>query len=328
MPWNKPKSTQLELLDADPVDPDRAGPYIETASSKAWTSSTRATHASHTQRADSAAFANSGKPLLVALDRLMEDPNNPRTEFPEPEIVELIADIALRGVLQPIVVHPADAAGRYRVHFGTKRLRAALRAGLSEVPVVVRDAPSNPYAQVAENQKRHGLSPLDMARFIRSRVDAGDSNTAIAKELGMNLTTVAHHLSLLELPSELDDALQSGRCTSPRALHELSKLHDEQPEQVRALIANDEPITRAALSALRTKTKGVDRVPDVKPFDTLIRRAHVACERLERTLDRIPPAGATDIVAADLNVLHQRVIGLADRWLEGSDRQTPLHTGG
>ena len=62
----------------------------------------------------------------------------------------------------------------YRIHFGAKRLRAARFAGLSEVPVVVRDAPSNPYAQVAENQKRHGLSPLDMARFIRSRVDAGD----------------------------------------------------------------------------------------------------------------------------------------------------------
>jgi ParB family chromosome partitioning protein len=65
---------------------------------------------------------------------------------------------------------------------------------------------------VAENQKRHGLSALDLARFIKSRSDAGDSNATIAKRLGMNLTTVAHHLALLELPPELDQALKAGRC--------------------------------------------------------------------------------------------------------------------
>ena len=50
------------------------------------------------------------------------------------------------------------------------------------------------YAQVAENQKRHGLTPLELARFIREQVDAGESNATIARQLGMNLTTVAHHL--------------------------------------------------------------------------------------------------------------------------------------
>jgi ParB family chromosome partitioning protein len=54
----------------------------------------------------------------------------------------------------------------------------------------------------------------------------------------MNLTTVAHHLSLLELPPALDDALISGRCTSPRTLHELSKLHADSPEQVQRLLAS------------------------------------------------------------------------------------------
>ncbi len=53
-----------------------------------------------------------------------------------------------------------------------------------EVPVVVRDGPTNPYAQVAEKQKRHRLTPLDLARFIRGRIDAGDSNTTVAKALG------------------------------------------------------------------------------------------------------------------------------------------------
>jgi ParB family transcriptional regulator, chromosome partitioning protein len=152
----------------------------------------------------------------LSLDRLDEDPNNPRTEFAESQINELADDIRERGILQPLVVHPADAAGRYRIHFGAKRLRAAKRAGLTEVPVVVRDAPADPYAQVAENHKRHGLTPPDLARFIRARVNEGESNATIAKRLVMDATTVAHHLALLDLPPILDEALKSGRCTSPR----------------------------------------------------------------------------------------------------------------
>ena len=119
------------------------------------------------------------------MTHLCEDPNNPRTEFPNAELDELAADVQQRGIQQPVVVHPADSEGSYRIHFGAKRLRAAIRAGLAELPVVIRDAPAEPYAQVAENQKRHVLSPLDMARLIRARVDAGDSNATIAKQLDM-----------------------------------------------------------------------------------------------------------------------------------------------
>ncbi len=59
---------------------------------------------------------------------------------------------------------------RDTIHFGAKRWRAAQGIGLLEVPVVVRDGPTNPYAQVAENQKRHGLTPLDLAQFICGRI--------------------------------------------------------------------------------------------------------------------------------------------------------------
>lgn len=77
---------------------------------------------------------------------------------------------------------------------------------------------TNLYAQVAENQKRHGLTPLDLARFIRGRIDAGDSNSTVAKALGLDLTTVAHHLALLDLPPVVDAAMKAGRCSSPRTI--------------------------------------------------------------------------------------------------------------
>ena len=261
---------------------------------------------------------------MVSVSMLYEDANNPRTDFPEDTLDELAADIQQRGVLQPLVVHPADDDGRHQVHFGAKRLRAAIRAGLHEVPVVVRDLPADRYAQVAENQTRRGLTPLELARFIRAQIDAGDSNATIARQLGMNLTAVAHHLSLLDLPPVLDDAMKSGRCTSPRMLHELSKLHADRPGQVHALLASEAGITRAAVSAIRSAAdEAAPAVPAVSPPDKLIAQANVACDRLERALGRIKPPDASSIAAPELMALRGRVDGLATRWLQGSDRQTP-----
>jgi ParB family chromosome partitioning protein len=125
-----------------------------------------------------------GEPLLVNIARIDEDPNNPRTEFPDAALDELADDIRQRGILQPIVVHPMDSAGRYRIHFGSMRLRAAKRCGIAQVPVAIRSAKHDPYAQVAENLKRRGLSPLDLARFIQGRVDARESTANIAAHLG------------------------------------------------------------------------------------------------------------------------------------------------
>jgi ParB family chromosome partitioning protein len=241
----------------------------------------------------------------VAIHLLDEDRNNPRTEFPEGDLDELAEDLREHGVLQPIVVHPADGNGRHLIHFGSKRLRAARRAGLTHVPVVIRDLPADSYSQVAENQKRHGLSPLDMARFIKSRSEAGDSNATIAKRLGMNLTSVAHHLALLALPPELDQALTAGRCTSPRTLHELRKLHHEEPERVRALISGDAEITRAAVTAMRAVAASPSSA-------TLLAQANATCARLEGILARLSKA-QDEGGDLDLSALRQRIAALASQ---------------
>ena len=162
MPWHKSKDLQLDLLDAEPeaAAPDR----LEA-------SAPRADVAAPVEVVVPPAASDSGipdgRPMFVAVTLLHEDANNPRTEFPELALEELAADIQQRGILQPLVVHPADGDGHHAIHFGAKRLRAAIRAGLHEVPVVVRDMPVDRYAQVAENQKRHGLTPVEIARFIR-----------------------------------------------------------------------------------------------------------------------------------------------------------------
>jgi ParB family transcriptional regulator, chromosome partitioning protein len=156
-------------------------------------------------------------------------------------------------------------------------------------------------------------------------VGAGDSNATVAKRLGMNLTTVAQHLALFDLPPELDQALKSGRCTSPRTLHELSKLHGEEPEQVRALVVGDAEITRAAVSAIRAQpTDPAAGAHALSSPATLIAQANVACDLLERALGRLHPSNSCKLALPELIALRIRVEDLTKRWLQGSDRQSSV----
>jgi ParB family transcriptional regulator, chromosome partitioning protein len=300
MPGHKSTGVQLDLAGLD-QEPDGLPSFVDAPSIPCDASSGPAA----SDRPPLVAQELPGQAAQVPIHLLDEDTGNPRTEFPDTELEELAEDIRERGLLQPIVVHAADGNGRHLVHFGAKRLRAARRAGMTHVAVVIRDLPADPYAQVAENQKRHGLTPLDLARFIKSRSEAGDANATIAKRLGMNLTTVAHHLALLALPAEVDQALRSGRCSSPRTLHELSKLHHQEPELVRALVAGGAEITRTAVTAARANAVSTS-------WATLLAQATAACARLEQTLARLNKAesGASHV---DLVELRQRIAALASR---------------
>lgn len=318
--WKKASDKQLDLLGLDAITPSALRPAAQPSSEQMRDLNTSASPLP----AEVVAAPADGQLLILPISALEEDPANPRTEFPDDEIDELAESIRQYGVLQAIVVHPADAAGHHRIHFGAKRLRAAQRAGLQAVPVVVRDVPADPYTQAAENQKRHGLTPLDLARLIRKQVDSGDSNTTVAKRLDMNLTTVAHHLALLDLPLVLDQALKSGRCTSPRTLHELSKLHANSPGEVQALLASGAEITRMAVSAIRAvPDEAAPTESTASSSDKLIAQANAACDRLERALGRIKPPDGNTVALPDLTALRIRVEAITKCWLQGSDRQTP-----
>lgn len=178
-------------------------------------------------------------------------------------------------------------------------------------------SPSAAAHRANENQKRHGLTPLDLARFIRDRIDAGDSNTTVARTLGLDLTTVAHHLALLDLPPVVDVAMKAGRCSSPRTLYELGKVHAAQPERVAELVAGTEPITRdavaeirdsalaasaasAATSAGRPRTARLDRAAQ------MLSRATALCNMLDAALARLGPADLGALPADDVAQLRQR----------------------
>lgn len=269
-----------------------------------------------------------GLALVVPTDQLDEDPDNPRKNFPPEAIEELAQDIVQRGILQPIVVSDRNDKGRYLIRFGSRRWRAAIQAGLTTVPVIFAVEARDAYDQVAENLKRQSLSPLELAQFIRRRVDAGESNAEVGRQLCMDLTTVAHHLALLSLPPVLDQALKSGRCESPRTLHELSRLHEEQPEQVAALVAGTEPITREAVASLRDAARMVapaaDRpaptTPQPDKMAQALARATGLCDRLDAALQRLNRVGGINTLP------HDQVVALRQRVAELAARLTPETT--
>ena len=309
MPWNKSNVAQRDLVDEaseEPVERPISDAVKDGIPAWAPTSST-------TSMIDGSAA--DGMPLFVSVDCLEQDPRNPRTEFPEEEIAELAQDIAERGILQPIVVHRLAEDGRYRILFGAKRLRAAMQAGLETVPVVMGSPAHDAYAQVAENQKRHGLSPLDLARFMRSRVDAGDSNSEIARRMGIDQTTVAHHLALLTLPPDLEEALRSGRCTSPKTLYELAKLHDKRPEKVKAIVAREGEITRSEVAALkgpRRPARAARVASKPRRKASLSAQADDLCRRLESLVARMTKQGAA-VSPDELAALRRRLAVLAGK---------------
>ena len=150
-------------------------------------------------------------------------------------------------------------------------------------------------------------------------MEAGESNAEIARRLGMNLTTVAHHLSLLDLPPVLEHALATGRCTSPRTLHELSQMHDAEPDMVRALIDGHAAITRAAVTAMKAAERVVSKpapTKDRRKVDA-IARAHAACDRLEKALSALPSTNSDTTASPDLAALRARLEKLARHWSPG-----------
>ena len=304
MPWTKSNTEQFDLVDEANAEP------IEGLFSDVADKVTALQTLAPTPALELAALGADGFPLLVPVDRLEEDPDNPRTEFPDKEVAELARDIAARGILQPIVVRRASEAGRYRILFGAKRLRAAKRAGLEAVPVVIGSETHDVYAQVAENQKRHGLTPLDLARFMRSRAQAGDSNAKIAQRMGIDLTSVAHHLALLTLPPELDAALRSGRCTSPRTLYGLAKLQKTTPERVKAIVNGGGEITRRAVNSLKRAPRppraALRKAAISRPPTPLVGQANDLCARLESLVGRMTKPGAL-VTSDELAALRRRL---------------------
>ncbi len=152
---------------------------------------------------------------------LRPNARNPRREFPNSELDELAASLRERGIIQPIVVRALrGVADGYEIVAGERRWRAAQRAGLHEVPVVVIEATDAEALQLAiiENVQRADLNPLEEAEGYRALMDEfGNSQEDIARIVGKSRSYVANTLRLLKLSDAVKAYIHSGKLTAGHA---------------------------------------------------------------------------------------------------------------
>ncbi len=197
--------------------------------------------------------AASGGPIHISIDRVRPNPHQPRQGMNEEKLLELAASIKEHGIIQPIVV--TQVGNMYQIVAGERRWRASKRAGLSEVPVFVKEMTPQQMLELAivENIQRADLSPLEEAyAFAQLIEEFGLTQEVVAQKVGKSRTAVANTLRLLKLPDELKDAL---------AAEKISEGH------ARALLSIAKP--RAQREALQTV---LDRKLNVRQTEALVRQ--------------------------------------------------------
>ncbi len=162
-----------------------------------------------------------GNDRVVPIEMIARNPNNPRRMFRDEEIEELTRSIRDHGVIQPVVVRPAKG-GRagFELIAGERRWRAAQRAGLTEIPVIVRDVDDKAALELAiiENVQRADLNPIEEAQGYQQLIDDhGYTQADLGDVIGKSRSHVANTLRLLKLPDAVRTMVSDGILSSGHA---------------------------------------------------------------------------------------------------------------
>lgn len=173
--------------------------------------------------------ANSSSTVMLRLDEIEPNREQPRKEFNEESLTELADSIAQHGVIQPLFVRPLMGGG-YQIVAGERRWRASRRAGLSEVPAVIKELTDNEVMEIAliENLQREDLTPWEEALGYQTLIDTyGFTQEEVAKSMGKSRPAITNSLRLLQLPGSVVDFLKNGDISAGHARALLS-LKDEK----------------------------------------------------------------------------------------------------
>jgi ParB family chromosome partitioning protein len=156
----------------------------------------------------------------IAVEEIHPSPGQPRTVFDDARLDELAASIRTQGIIQPLIVRARGGENGYELIAGERRWRAAQRAGLHEVPAVVRDvAPTQAFEMaLVENLQREDLNPLEEAAGYQRLVDEfGYTQEQLSERVGKDRSTVANALRLLRLPESVRALVAEGRLSMGHA---------------------------------------------------------------------------------------------------------------
>jgi len=210
--------------------------------------------------AASPAAAGNRALLICAVDEIRPSPGQPRIRIDEPHLEELAASIRQQGIIEPLLVRRDPSGAGFILIAGERRWRAAQRAGLRELPVVVREATPREAFELAlvENLQRQDLDPVEEALAYRQLVDEhGLTQERVAERVGKERSTVANAIRLLGLPDGVRRLLESGQLT---AGHAKALLALRSPERMLGIA---EEVVRRGLSVRATEAlvRADGRVP-------------------------------------------------------------------
>lgn len=161
-----------------------------------------------------------GEQRMVSIAEVKSSPLNPRKDFRDEDLAELAELIRTKGLVQPIVVRPNGMAGGYEIVAGERRWRAAQKAGVHTIPVIIRELTDRELLELAiiENVQRQDLNAIEEATGYRELVERFDySQEQLSEIIGKSRSHVANTLRLLKLPTGVQSLVQQGQLTAGHA---------------------------------------------------------------------------------------------------------------
>lgn len=198
------------------------------------------------------------KVRFVEVNKIINNPTQPRQEFRQVELDELANSIRQVGVLQPVLLRPSEDPTRYEIVAGERRWRAAKLAGATQIPAIIKDIDDKLALEIAiiENVQRENLSPLEQAQaYQRLAEEFQLSQNEIADKVGKDRASVANYLRLLKLPKEVAELLNEEKITMGHA---------------KAILSIKEPIAQVSL-AKKVVSEGLS----VRALEALVSRVVV-----------------------------------------------------
>jgi ParB family chromosome partitioning protein len=207
----------------------------------------------------------------VPIEFLHPNPNNPRKHFTDSDLEDLTTSIREKGLLQPLVVRQRGS-GEYEIVAGERRWRAAQRAGIHEVPVLIRDLSDGEALEIAliENIQRADLNALEEARAYQQLIDQFNyTQQQLAESVGKSRSHIANTIRLLTLPESVRRHIENGALT---AGHARALVATDSPQVLAEKIIQLGMTVREAEGLSRSQAEAKGRLPAVraqKDADTL-----------------------------------------------------------
>jgi len=241
--------------------------------------------------------------VQLPVNQLVPNPGQPRKNFDETELQELADSIKTYGIIQPIIAANAGD-GTYIIIAGERRTRAAKIAGLSVVPVIIRDYTDQKRLEISliENIQRSDLNPIEEAAAFKNLMDFSNlSQDELATRMGKNRSTVANALRLLKLPIEIQKSIEEGKVSSGHARALLSvtdvKLRDRLFKEILAgEVSVRETEKRAA--AFNTEKTGKEKTTSETDGVKTVKRPPEVGAMEEKFIGKL---GTKVIIDGDLN---------------------------